>query len=520
MPVSDLTGTTWVLNDDISGTGGFNAYVNFTSNNTNYDYFDAVLLIDDDVLWYMNNALDTGDEVYSGYEGGWQNEAYKTITITGGTDATNATLIAWLEANGTLTVPKPKYIKVNNTSLRAINGKFISNINGVSVQCINNNFSLKDKIFAYDDYNLYYTDKNDLDHFVLLKHFTRSIYGVAYGNGKLAVIFNIAQSYNNINYLEEGNGEWKEASTNFDYPMKIFFKKGENVFVASKTGSSAAQAKSSDLINWTTFSSSSLRTIGGFNVVEDYCFRASDTAASQNYSLFGYDYSSDGLTWSQFRDTYHMSVAGNYIANNSWKYLPIYNSIYEDGSVVENNTVVSLKISVNTSTGANTFVKSILDLSDPSNPKSGGSASSSPISGTTKFTSSRYDLKVTPKNNRAVLPLYTFSSSSPSSSTVPITAYLGEQYIDLSGSTITYSKLFDPIVPSWAQYYYHETEILWSNDDYSIIYCRWGGGSPYQLLIDFYLWKHSNNQVTLMNTLPPKSSTTTALPYKIFDPNK
>ena len=32
---------------------------------------------------------------------GWNNNAYKTITITGGTDATNSDLIAWLQANAT-----------------------------------------------------------------------------------------------------------------------------------------------------------------------------------------------------------------------------------------------------------------------------------------------------------------------------------------------------------------------------------------------------------------------------------
>jgi hypothetical protein len=34
----------------------------------------------------------------------WTNENYKTIKITGGTDATNTTLISWLYANATLVI--------------------------------------------------------------------------------------------------------------------------------------------------------------------------------------------------------------------------------------------------------------------------------------------------------------------------------------------------------------------------------------------------------------------------------
>lgn len=35
------------------------------------------------------------------YSDNWTNEAYRTIEITGGTDATNANLISWLQANAT-----------------------------------------------------------------------------------------------------------------------------------------------------------------------------------------------------------------------------------------------------------------------------------------------------------------------------------------------------------------------------------------------------------------------------------
>lgn len=45
-----------------------------------------------------------GHIVYNGYSRQfWISDTYKTIQITGGADATNTTLIEWLQANGTLT---------------------------------------------------------------------------------------------------------------------------------------------------------------------------------------------------------------------------------------------------------------------------------------------------------------------------------------------------------------------------------------------------------------------------------
>jgi len=80
--------------------------LSFTSNNTSFVQFGIVYDIGSDMgdgpdnqgLDYYYDEL-SSDRVYNSRNDTWSNNAYKTITITGGTDATNATLIAWLEAN-------------------------------------------------------------------------------------------------------------------------------------------------------------------------------------------------------------------------------------------------------------------------------------------------------------------------------------------------------------------------------------------------------------------------------------
>jgi len=90
--VSDLTNTTWLLNDTLQRDPIGDFYINFKSNNTNWTKFDAVLLFDDGELYY--NEINV-------YSRGWTLDAFKTIQITGGTDVTNTTLITWLQTNAT-----------------------------------------------------------------------------------------------------------------------------------------------------------------------------------------------------------------------------------------------------------------------------------------------------------------------------------------------------------------------------------------------------------------------------------
>jgi hypothetical protein len=97
MAVTNLTGYTWVGVEGVNSglDGEFN--LNFTSNGNNYTLFKLVK-----ELTYIRTIIYNSTDVYS--YGEW-NEAYKTIIITGGDDVTDATLISWLENNGTLTPP-------------------------------------------------------------------------------------------------------------------------------------------------------------------------------------------------------------------------------------------------------------------------------------------------------------------------------------------------------------------------------------------------------------------------------
>lgn len=104
MAVSDLTGTKWVLNNwDINlGSSNVSYNINFTSNST---YYELLRVFDSNYDDDPPNCIGYGDEgiVYKGtwivYNGAWYDQAYRIISITGGTDATNADLITWLEAN-------------------------------------------------------------------------------------------------------------------------------------------------------------------------------------------------------------------------------------------------------------------------------------------------------------------------------------------------------------------------------------------------------------------------------------
>ena len=109
-PQSDLTGTTWLFNAtlDLSGAvwpsaGNSDEYnINFTSNST--DYTGIVLTnMGPAMLGISYNASSDSVIPYlTGLMGnGWTDQAYRTISITGGTDATNADLIAWIQANAT-----------------------------------------------------------------------------------------------------------------------------------------------------------------------------------------------------------------------------------------------------------------------------------------------------------------------------------------------------------------------------------------------------------------------------------
>jgi len=98
-----LAGTSWTFNSEISASTNYydNCNLSFTSNGINYTTIfmqvvpgiGAMIIYDNDEV-YEKSLFDST---------GWQNQAYRDITITGGTDATNADLIAFIEANATQT---------------------------------------------------------------------------------------------------------------------------------------------------------------------------------------------------------------------------------------------------------------------------------------------------------------------------------------------------------------------------------------------------------------------------------
>ena len=107
MALTNLKWTKWVLNETLqnhlndSGT----VFLNFTSNDKDYTamYFEYNFS-----LHYFTDVYnDEGDfGVYVGEDDGgnneWSNQAYRTITITGGEDIENKEVIAWLKQNATL----------------------------------------------------------------------------------------------------------------------------------------------------------------------------------------------------------------------------------------------------------------------------------------------------------------------------------------------------------------------------------------------------------------------------------
>lgn len=96
--VVDLTGTTWVINEtpDVSTSATY--AINFTYTSTSGTSLKIGTAAGSPALLYDDSVIYVDDP----YAGGWvNNEDQRTITITGGTDVTNADLVTWLETNAT-----------------------------------------------------------------------------------------------------------------------------------------------------------------------------------------------------------------------------------------------------------------------------------------------------------------------------------------------------------------------------------------------------------------------------------
>jgi len=107
MAITDLTGYTWTANANLDVSFGYAWTVNFMSDKLSYSGITITMEPFPQphyVMLYDNEYAYS----YNGQAGTWGNEAFKIVQFTGGADATNADLIAWLEANGTLTAPQPQ----------------------------------------------------------------------------------------------------------------------------------------------------------------------------------------------------------------------------------------------------------------------------------------------------------------------------------------------------------------------------------------------------------------------------
>ena len=99
--ISDLTDTTWIINatPTLNPPRMYLQHLNFTSNNQEFSmmYIGYIPELDNESdIWYYGS---TPSYVQAYSSPNWSNQAYRTITITGGSDVTNSSLITWLINN-------------------------------------------------------------------------------------------------------------------------------------------------------------------------------------------------------------------------------------------------------------------------------------------------------------------------------------------------------------------------------------------------------------------------------------
>lgn len=104
MSVSNLTGTTWLINGTFTEPAStIYAYINFVSNSANFGGIRIYDGLDPGMGQTIHYTIPDQEAIFV-CEQGWTDEAYRTIAITGGEDATNSSLITWLENNATQVV--------------------------------------------------------------------------------------------------------------------------------------------------------------------------------------------------------------------------------------------------------------------------------------------------------------------------------------------------------------------------------------------------------------------------------
>lgn len=138
MAITDLTGTTWLLNDVLNLPSGYqefdiygscsSGYTNLSSSDTahsiRFSYGSFTLFGVVNLPYITYNQLNSGIWEYIGIVSKEISAPY--LYITGGDDVTNASLIAWLQENGELQVAKPtitkKFTRLYINDTVAVNG--------------------------------------------------------------------------------------------------------------------------------------------------------------------------------------------------------------------------------------------------------------------------------------------------------------------------------------------------------------------------------------------------------------
>lgn len=146
MSIADLTGTTWTFNSSLSlspiSSMSTNFAVNFSSNGNNY----TQIMVAANKGMTAISTVDYSSPLTSAYSNGsWYNEAFRTIEITGGSGATNATLISWIESNATQVVP-------SHAVTISYNGADIATMDASGVKTL-----LTGSMFCEDDIIVTYT---------------------------------------------------------------------------------------------------------------------------------------------------------------------------------------------------------------------------------------------------------------------------------------------------------------------------------------------------------------------------
>jgi len=110
--VTDLTDTKWVINESPIVDEDVLYSINFISNNSSWNSFEFSTG-NDPIIKY-----DFQTSVYNGDIDTWLNEAYRLISITGGSDVSNPDLLVWLNNNATLQ-PNVKTFDLSTLQLSA-----------------------------------------------------------------------------------------------------------------------------------------------------------------------------------------------------------------------------------------------------------------------------------------------------------------------------------------------------------------------------------------------------------------